>query len=103
MPKRPHIRLKIKKVVTSRRHSAYIYDVEDLTGGAAMRNGRKPKNVRNLTIRPAWMDEFFQDSDGQRHRGMMVAFDKEGNEVARGTTYAEFMVNLHNSEQRVSS
>ena len=59
---------------------------------------KKTANVQNLVIRPVDVDEFFKDSNGQQHRGIMVAFDPEGNEVARGTTYAEFMADLRKAE-----
>ena len=64
-----------------------------------MGTGRKPTNVQNLIIRPVWGKESFPDSSRQRHRGVMVAVDQEGNELARGTTYAEFMANLRSREE----
>jgi hypothetical protein len=68
-----------------------------------MRNGKKPTKMPNLVIKPAWEDGLLQGPDGQRHCGVMVAVDDEGNEVARGTTYAEFMASLKNSYWRVIS
>jgi hypothetical protein len=65
-----------------------------------MGTGKKPTNARNFIIKPEGVDEFFQDRGGQRHRGTMVAFDKDGNEVARGATYADFMANLRALEER---
>lgn len=64
-----------------------------------MKTGKKLKNVEVLTIKPEHADEFFRDHDGEWQRGNMVAFDREGNEVARGSNYADFLAKLRGSEK----
>jgi len=54
-----------------------------------------PENTfPQIIIRPDRLDEFFSDRLGRRHRGVMAAYDRKGNIVASGVTYAEFMNNL---------
>ncbi len=56
------------------------------------------ENHEKISIRAGNLNDVFVSEDGKLVRGVMIAYDHRGHEVARGATYREFMESLHQNE-----
>ncbi|MCA9435170.1 MAG: hypothetical protein KC978_05260 [Candidatus Omnitrophica bacterium] len=52
-----------------------------------------------LSIRAGNLSDVFADEDGKLVRGIMIAYNERGQEVARGATYQEFMESLRENRR----
>lgn len=53
-----------------------------------------------ISIRAGNLGEVFVGEDGKLVRGVMIAYDQHGREVARGATYREFMDSLRENKKK---
>lgn len=56
-------------------------------------------NTEKLSIRAGNLNDVFIGEDGKLVRGVMIAYNQRGQEVARGATYREFMESLRRNRK----
>ena len=59
-----------------------------------------PEDKDQISIRVGNLNDVFIGNDGKLVRGVMIAYDHRGREVARGATYQEFMESLRKNRMK---
>lgn len=60
---------------------------------------QRSENQERISIRAGNLNDVFIGEDGKLVRGVMIAYNQRGQEVARGATYREFMESLQRNRK----